>query len=671
MRWFPRPSILLLLIYALGAHAWPISFRVHMDRLLEAGRMRVPGDQVLVRGSFNGWAGDSGLMQPGSIAGEYQVTLDLPAAWQEWKFVLRTASGCEEWESLPFNRSAWLTASPAPVWFANDSSAVLPPAPLDLHFTVELAQARRMGIFDPARHQVGVVGAGPELGCWSTPIPLVVEGERASGWLRHSGLSSQVLAWKAVLWEEGQAGTLVWEGGANRLLRRVGDEEDALPLPFGDGVAELELPAQWWGQAEGWAPGPVLWGADLSMVPRLRQAGAQWSRDGQTAEPLALFRQSGWQVARLRLWHSPQEDWHGLDSTLAHAQRARQAGFDVLLDFHYSDTWGDPGHQSPPAAWAGLPLTLLVDSLRQYTRRTLERFVAAGASPRWVQLGNEIDAGMLWPTGRVDGAWNTPAQWSQLATLLQAASQGVADAFPAGGAPSRLIHLSSSGSSAACRRTLDSLVAHGLPFEAIGLSYYPWWHGSPEQLQATLDELALRYGRELLIVETAHPFTLGWADDVANFVGEEGQLPDGFAASPAGQLAFLEMLQARLQAVPLGLGRALLPWEAAWIPASGVEGPWENLALFAFNGQALPALDAPAYSQPAPPHLQVAITPAAQVRLSWTPMPGAATYRVRHAPTPNGPWSTVDTDAQSPWLSPLSAGAGYYRVSSVGTVRVR
>lgn len=416
--------------------------------------------------------------------------------------------------------------------------------------------------------------------------------------------------------------------------------------------------------------GALPWGADLSSLARVEAAGATWTREGLPVDPFSALSDEGWTLLRLRLWHSPAEPWQGLDSTLALARRGQAAGLDLLLDLHFSDTWADPAHQIAPAAWNGLPLAVLQDSVRSYTRRVLERFAAADLVPRWVQLGNEIDAGLLWPAGRVDGAWNTPAQWSALRGLLGAASQGVEEAFPdSSRRPARLIHLADSGWEAGCRRFLDSLALPAGPaFEAVGLSYYPWWHGTPAQLQTTLNSLAQRFGRELLIVETAYPFSLGWNDNTGNLVGMESQLLPGFPASPAGQQAFLEMLRARLAAVPGGLGRGLLWWEPAWTSAPLAGSPWENLCFFDFSGEALPALELPARLDPGVPVPAIRLDAALTLRLEWPAVPGVSAYRVEGAPTPAGPWTELGWTSSCSWECGPAVGSACFRLRSQGAL---
>jgi arabinogalactan endo-1,4-beta-galactosidase len=139
----------------------------------------------------------------------------------------------------------------------------------------------------------------------------------------------------------------------------------------------------------------ILAGADLSIVPRLEQARVVYFDNGQPREALSIFHDHNYRIVRLRLWHTPAEPWHGLDSVLAFAQRVKNAGFEFLLDLHYSDTWADPAQQTKPAAWQGLTFPVLVDSVYAYTNSVIRRFRDGDALPEYVQIGNEISAGML------------------------------------------------------------------------------------------------------------------------------------------------------------------------------------------------------------------------------------------------------------------------------------
>lgn len=354
------------------------------------------------------------------------------------------------------------------------------------------------------------------------------------------------------------------------------------------------------GRAAGADAAGFVLGADLSSLPRVEAAGGVLrSADGAPADAVALLRAAGFRAVRLRLWHAPADGACGLAETLAMALRARAAGCDILLDIHYSDTWADPGRQSPPAAWAGLGLAALADSVRAYTRDVVATFVARGVAPRWVQVGNEVTGGMLWEAGRLAGG-DRGGGWDRLALLLQAGADGVREgAAAASAAPQVVLHLDRGCDNAGSRRWLDQAIAREVRFDAIGLSYYPWWHGSTAALAANLGDLAARYGKPLLVVETAYPWTTAWFDDTHNPVGAGAALVPELPASPAGQGDFLARVMAIVAGVPGGLGAGLFWWEPAWIAAPGHGSPWENCALFDDRGRALPALAGAAATMPA------------------------------------------------------------------------
>ncbi|MBC8423661.1 glycosyl hydrolase 53 family protein, partial [bacterium] len=249
------------------------------------------------------------------------------------------------------------------------------------------------------------------------------------------------------------------------------------------------------------AAGQVTWrGADISFLPKIEDHGGVYTDGGAPGDLFAILADHGVNLIRLRLWHTPAEGYCDLDDTLAMALRAHALGQDVLLDFHYSDTWADPAHQTKPAAWAALPFAALVDSVRVRTRDVLLALRAQGTPPALVQLGNEITPGMLWDDGRVGGSYDTPEQWAQLAQLLTAARDGVDEAFAPDPGPRIMIHSDRGGDNGGCRWFFGNLLAQGFDFDVIGLSYYPWWHGTLADLEYNLDDLAVRYGKDIMVV---------------------------------------------------------------------------------------------------------------------------------------------------------------------------
>ncbi|MFH1502769.1 MAG: glycosyl hydrolase 53 family protein [Candidatus Eisenbacteria bacterium] len=332
-------------------------------------------------------------------------------------------------------------------------------------------------------------------------------------------------------------------------------------------------------------------GADLSFVPELQSLGAEFRVGGEPVDPLEAFHDHGHRLVRLRLWHTPDEPWQGLDATVAHAVAAKLAGHEIMLDIHYSDTWADPAHQTKPAAWQSLAFPALVDSVYAYTNAVIRRFRDEGVVPSYVQIGNEISSGLLWSDGRVGGAWDTPGQWDKLGTLLSTGAAAVRDSLDPSERPLIVIHVDNGGSNGLCRWFFDNVVAEGVDFDIIAVSFYPWWHGTLPELEYNLHDLAATYGKGLMVVETAYPWTLDWYDGVHNFVGSADQLHPGYPASPEGQLAFLEDLLDVVEGVPGDLGLGVIYWEPGFLSVPGGPGnPYENLTLFDFDGDALPGL---------------------------------------------------------------------------------
>ena len=353
-------------------------------------------------------------------------------------------------------------------------------------------------------------------------------------------------------------------------------------------------------------------GADLSTLPRAESAGAVFREAGVARDPLQLLRDNHVSLIRLRLWHTPAEPWQGLDSVIAFASRLSAQGFDLLLDLHYSDTWADPEHQLAPAAWSGLSFETLRDFVYAYTTAVLRRFDQAGARPALVQVGNEIDAGLLWPQGHLE-SWSDAAQWLRILQLLSAGLSAVRNAFPGQTPPLTLLHLSRGGDDSFCRAYLDLLLLRGIVFDAVGLSYYPIWHGNIGGLEQNLHALAARYNRDVYVLETAYPFTLDAQDSTHNVWGDPGQLLPGYSATPQGQRDFLRDVTSAVASVPGARGKAVLYWEPCWISAPSFGSPWENAALFDFSGNALPALNvvlpAPGRAASQIPQLSVGIAP--------------------------------------------------------------
>jgi arabinogalactan endo-1,4-beta-galactosidase len=366
----------------------------------------------------------------------------------------------------------------------------------------------------------------------------------------------------------------------------------AAPLAAAFGTLAARVPAS----ARPHAAGPRVRGADISFTLQEEAAGKSY-RDGGVVRPIErILADRGANYVRLRVWTAPPAGYSTLSSALTLARRARAVGLQVLLDLHYCDFWADPGKQPTPAAWAGQNLSTLAGTVRSYTRDAVAAFARQGTPVSMIQVGNEITNGMLWPLGEVyrsDGE-----HWAEFTTLLKAGITGAREGNPAGNALQVMVHIDRGGDNGGSRYFYDHVLAQGVRFDVIGLSYYPFWHGSLAALRSNLNDLANRYGKDLVLAEVSYPWTLGNGDQLGNFITSPSQLPDGaaFPASQSGQVAYFEELRNVLAAVPSGRGAGFFDWEPGWLPgvgwAPGEGNPNDNLTMFDWSGNALPVLNA-------------------------------------------------------------------------------
>ncbi|MBN2615120.1 MAG: glycosyl hydrolase 53 family protein [Bacteroidales bacterium] len=244
---------------------------------------------------------------------------------------------------------------------------------------------------------------------------------------------------------------------------------------------------------------PKMIGADISWLPQLEARGIKFYENGKVVDPVKLLAEHGMNFIRLRIFvhpgatdgYAPGTGYCGLKYTLAMAKRVKEAGMKLLLDFHYSDTWADPQKQYTPESWSKLDYQQLKDTVYAYTVRTLEDFKAQGTLPDMVQVGNEINHGFLWPMGHISHP-------DQLAGLLR---EGVAGVKAVNPETPVMMHLALGGQNQEAKFWLDNMLARGVKFDVIGLSYYPRWHGTLEDLKNNLHDLALRYHKPIYVAE--------------------------------------------------------------------------------------------------------------------------------------------------------------------------
>jgi len=244
--------------------------------------------------------------------------------------------------------------------------------------------------------------------------------------------------------------------------------------------------------------GKVL-GADISFLPQLEDRGMKFNDKGIQKDAIQILKGHGFNYIRLRIFnepaadsgYSPKKGFCDLEHTKQMAKRIKAAGLKFLLDFHYSDTWADPGKQFKPSAWKGLSFPVLKDSMYAFTKKVIVELKAQGTAPDMVQIGNEINHGMIWPDGHV-------SHLDSLAQLIKAGTDAVLQVDPS---IIMLLHIALGGQNDESVFFLNNMLSRGVYFDVIGESYYPKWHGTLDDLRNNLTDLATRYSKDIIVVE--------------------------------------------------------------------------------------------------------------------------------------------------------------------------
>ena len=353
-------------------------------------------------------------------------------------------------------------------------------------------------------------------------------------------------------------------------------------------------------------------GMDLSTLLELERCGAKYYDHGVERDVLDIIKDYDVDTIRIRLWNDPKsEDGepygagnNDLEETIAIGKKVTNAGFGVLLNFHYSDFWADPGKQIKPKAWANYGADELEKAVYDFTLESLQRVLDAGVNVTMIQVGNELSNGLLWPEGKVP-------YYDNIARFV---SSGIRACRKINPEIPIMIHLDNGGNNELYVRWFENYIKRGEDFEYIGLSYYPFWHGSLDALEFNMNDIAKRFGKELIIAEVSMGYTM---EDYKDYEKLEDSERKGYATRPAlvekidypmtiqGQVDFTKDFLNRVSNVVNGLGMGFFWWEPAWIPVPGSgwatpaslkymndPGPcgneWANQALFDYDGNALP-----------------------------------------------------------------------------------
>jgi arabinogalactan endo-1,4-beta-galactosidase len=368
----------------------------------------------------------------------------------------------------------------------------------------------------------------------------------------------------------------------------------------------------------------MMIGLDASTHAEILSRSPHYRLEGREIEPLAfLHDENGARLLRLRLWVDPYDELGhpyggGTDDFPTFRRLAKMGlakGYSIMLDLHFSDFWCDPGKQNPPKAWASLPFDGLRRKVGSYAEEVFSACAKEGIDLAYAQIGNEITNGFLWPAGRLEEnpSGGTRLGYERLSLLLKEAIAGARRGLPQ---TKIILHLERSGDARLHEEFFSEMERLGVGYDAIGLSYYPYWHGPFAGLWANVDNLRKRFRKEVLIVETGYGWTLKSPYPEApeanainrafiRKMGGRAALP--YPLSPDGQRRFLKRLLREGEAHGIS---AIVYWEPLWLPSAGVgwateagerylkeEGKptwdeWGNQCLFGYDGEATPAFSA-------------------------------------------------------------------------------
>jgi arabinogalactan endo-1,4-beta-galactosidase len=308
-------------------------------------------------------------------------------------------------------------------------------------------------------------------------------------------------------------------------------------------------------------------GADISWLPQMEATGYKFfDRDGVEKDCFQLLRDRGINSVRLRTWVNPSDNKGSghcsKNETIDLAMRAKKWGMRVMIDFHYSDSWADPGKQRKPKAWVGHDFPTLLKDVYDYTFDFMTGLKAGAVTPEWVQVGNETASGMIYPEG-------STSSWDSLAQLINMGYEAIKAVCPS---TKVILHVDQGNNNMRFRKWFDSAQTHGAKYDIIGMSYYPYWlTGHPDYLLSIDDlgnnllDMASRYGKEVMVVEVG---------------GEDIKVQNSFD--------MLIAVQKKVKAVPGGKGLGVFYWEP--------EGArtWSHYGLSAWgdDGKPTKAMDA-------------------------------------------------------------------------------
>lgn len=359
----------------------------------------------------------------------------------------------------------------------------------------------------------------------------------------------------------------------------------------------------------------MILGIDVSTYfEELERNNPHYFKNGQEIDPLQAFFDQGVSVLRTRLWVHPYDEkgnpYFGgtadLKNYIRLAKLGQKYGYQFLLDFHYSDFWVDPLKQTCPKAWKGLTFDQIENKIYEYTKESLQEIKKEGIDTQYIQIGNEITNGMVWPYGQLNEKRDN---FDQLAKLIKAGIKGAKEVYPNA---KIIIHLEKSNLKDLYYEYFSNLAKYDVEFDIIGMSYYPYWHGSLDDLFANVKMCQETFKKDVMIMEVSYAFTLeDYIKGAENHLAINKNSKEYIAHLPepiseAGQANFIRKFLRLAKEHDI---KGVFYWEPMWLPGKDihwatVEGQkyfnqtiketrneWSNQCLFDYNGNALPAFD--------------------------------------------------------------------------------
>lgn len=343
-------------------------------------------------------------------------------------------------------------------------------------------------------------------------------------------------------------------------------------------------------------------GMDVSMLKELEQKGAAYFLNGQEMDIFRIFKETGVNTVRLRLWNHPYSEegepygggTNDLETTIELAKRVTEQNLDFVLDLHYSDFWTDPSKQVKPKEWKHLAGAELEQAVYDYTSHVLHQLKANGIQTKMIQIGNEITGGLLWPEGHIDNV-------EKMAGLLNSGIRAAREFQPD---IKIILHLDFGTDNELYRDWFGKIEPFHLDYDIIGMSYYPYWNGSLEKLLYNMNDISQTYHKDIIVAETAIGYTTDALECHGMIFNEALAEQTPYEASEEGQMKFMRDLIQTIQKVDNHRGIGFMYWEPGWLPiaectwasksgcayikdkAEASGNSWANQALFNKNGEA-------------------------------------------------------------------------------------